>query len=100
VVGCKAGDAANREQLSGAIACLLEDELLGGALKANPELLYQRKTVRDLPRWARRWRKDLRTGESVVATDLGDNGISYFFVVAVAEDGVRSLIRHAEFWPN
>lgn len=100
VVGCSAGSAGNRAELEVAVGCLLEDKLLDGALKANPELLYQLKPARSLPRWARRWRKELEGQQKIIFTEFGDNGITYFFVLAVSTDGVRSVFRHAEFWPN
>jgi hypothetical protein len=100
VVGCKARAATSSEGLGAAIACLLEDALLTGTLQANPEPLLEQKKPSAPPRWAKRWRKELRTEDALVLTVLGDNGISYYFMLLVAADGVRSVFRHAEFWPN
>jgi hypothetical protein len=98
VEGCSAGAAASEELVEAAIRCLLDDELLSGALQANSEpLCEERKT---LPRWAKRWRRAVNAHGALVTTEFGDNGISYYLAFVVAANGVRSVYRHAEFWPN
>lgn len=98
VVGCSPGTAATKEALLSAVRCLLEDELLTGALQANPEPSFE--TTKALPRWAKQWRKEMSAADTLISTEFGDNGISYYFVVAVSDSGVRGVYRHAEFWPN
>lgn len=100
VRGCQSGAAAQAAELEAAVACLFNDELLTGALKGNLELGYEPTKPTRLPKWAKRWRKDIAPTSSVIATEMGDNGISYFFVIVVAADGVQAVYRHAEFWPN
>jgi hypothetical protein len=100
VVGCAPGAAMGYEQLEAAVRCLFVDDLLTGALKANPEPAFELKKGRTLPSWAKRWRKDVHAEDAVVATEFGDNGISYYFGFAVTSDGVRAVYRHASFWPN
>jgi hypothetical protein len=100
VVGCKSGSASSRGELCAAVSCLLDDDLLSGALNANPEPPHELKSAGSLPRWAKRWRKEASPSDKLVVAELGDNGITYFFAIAVSADGVRVVFRHAEFWPN
>jgi hypothetical protein len=100
-VSCKdGGSAAQREELAKLLSCLITDDLLAEELQANPQPETTVLRPRDIPSWARRFRKALTPRRTPVMIYVPGNGVTFYFVVVVEDSAVHELWKHAEFDSN
>jgi hypothetical protein len=84
----RATDAA---ALSGAMACLLNDELLASLLRARPNATLQALPEGFVSTWAARWRSELRPGDKPVTLHVSRSDASFALILLVARDGVGGV---------
>jgi hypothetical protein len=92
--------AADESQLAVALRCPLEDDLLQESLKAHPKLLPVETPAQELPRWTKRYKKDIASSDTPVVVDISDNGVFFQFIILIDSGGVHTVLRTAEFDPN
>lgn len=98
--GCKGGRADRPERLDQVLDCLLHRSLLRDDLANARGRRVERLDATEVPRWAQRWKRDVRAGQSVLRVDIFANGITYELVFLIEAGAVRTLWKHAEFDPD
>jgi hypothetical protein len=97
---CKSATIDAADKLAVGTQCLLKDDLLNEDLKANPEPTADVLSAKTLPRWSRKWAKEIPAGATPVSIFLPGNGSSFDLVLLVSGDGVQGFWKHATFEPN
>jgi hypothetical protein len=73
------------------IDCLIKDDLLAEDLKGNPPLSIESVSDKQLPRWAKAWRKDVASGMQPIAISFYNDGDAWEFLLLVADGGVKAV---------
>jgi hypothetical protein len=97
---CKSTTIDAAEKFPGTIACLVDDKLILEDLRDHPELLTKVLSKKTLPKWARKWSKELRQEMTPVTIQIPGNGSSYEFILLVVEKQIQGLWKNAWFEPN
>jgi hypothetical protein len=97
---CKSATIPGADKLAAGVQCLVKDDLLTEDLKSNPEPTADVLSVKSLPRWSRKWAKEIPAGATPVSVFFNGNGNSFDLVLLVAGDGVQGFWKHATFEPN
>jgi hypothetical protein len=94
---CKSGTAESAEQLPGLVQCLVSDSLLMGDLKDHPQLLTEEVAKKDLPPWTKKWRKEIKSGQTLVHVMVPGNGNTFHFILLSSADGAHALWKETTF---
>jgi hypothetical protein len=97
---CTDSEAAIASDLEMTLACLTTDELLHEDLLSNPSPQAEPVAAVQLPPWSRPWHAELAPGDVPVSVFVPGNGSAFYFVVIVADAGVRALWKHTTFESN
>jgi hypothetical protein len=95
----RANDAAEFVKLVNCIGeqtLLLEDLSVGN----NRSPASQKDADKGLPRWARRWRKEVGSGLTPIGVDVFGNGLLHELIVLAGSDGVHAIWRNTTYDPN
>jgi hypothetical protein len=98
--GCKGGRADDSEGLVQVLDCLLHRSLLHDDLSQARGRRVEQLDAQQMPRWAKRWKSDVRAGQSLVRVEIFANGITYELVFLIEAGAVRTVWKHAEFDSN
>jgi hypothetical protein len=92
------------QDMQAAVHCLVADDVLGLALKDNPEPVVDELPPAKLPAWAAPWRAEVSEGVHAVAVPIDAAASTFDIVLLVADDGVRAfwksgkIVRIKEPW--
>jgi hypothetical protein len=81
--------AVDPDSVPATVKCLMSDEWLDRALKANPVPVLER--LSDFPAWAKPWRESVSGDLQSLYTTADAPGCEFDFVLLVAKEGVRAL---------
>lgn len=97
-VACEGSTSRDAAQLQDQLRCLVQDDLLREELRDHPQLAFDQVSAKSMPKWGRRWRRELPPGSTTMAVEIRGNGINFHFVVVVVDRKLRALWKDAEFW--
>lgn len=96
---CEAKRAEHREDVPGALDCLLSDDLLMETLASQPAPVTEVVRAGDLPPWAAKL-KERSSKDQLVQIRLPGDGVSYQFLILSTTLGVKRVWKFAEYDPN
>ena len=68
-----------------------------GDLKEHPQLLTEEIAKKDLPPWTKKWRKEIRAGQTLVHVMVPGNGNTFHFIVLASAERAHALWKETSF---